>query len=33
MEPISAFSNADGGSIYLGITPDGKIVGVQKHSR
>ena len=29
-EPISAFSNADGGSIYLGITPVGKIVGIQK---
>lgn len=29
-EPISAFSNADGGSIYLGITPEGEIVGVRK---
>lgn len=28
-EPVSAFSNADGGSIYLGITPDGIVQGVK----
>jgi len=27
-EPISAFSNTDGGSIYLGIDPNGKQIGV-----
>lgn len=30
-EQISAFSNADGGSIYLGVTPVGKIVGIQEN--
>lgn len=32
-EPISAFSNADGGSIYLGISPDGHVVGVKSEDR
>lgn len=27
-EPISAFSNADGGTIYLGVEPNGNIVGI-----
>lgn len=31
-EPISAFSNVDGGSIYLGITPKGETVGLQKNA-
>lgn len=29
-EPISAFSNMDGGSIYLGINPQGEITGISK---
>lgn len=27
-EPISAFSNADGGTIFLGVEPSGNIVGI-----
>jgi ATP-dependent DNA helicase RecG len=30
-EPISAFSNADGGSIYLGINPQGQVKGVDSN--
>lgn len=30
-EPISAFSNADGGSIYLGISPEGEVIGIQEN--
>lgn len=29
-EPISAFANADGGTIYLGITKDARIVGIDQ---